>query len=569
MDTGPPRFLSDDEDSSHESVLSPVSLNGQAPRIAANSKAIQPLSDANQPCSKRSKSCPDTSSVISPAAESNDGEGTSCPICYEPWASSGSHRLSSLKCGHLFGLACLERMFQVKQDRCPLCQLPARKADIRPIFAPKSLTTADQTETDALKLQAKQLQAEQKQAKANKEEALQKYQSSQAELSRVRSELKAIQAAYLSIQTEAGPRNVDVARATQAESRVLKSDYKLVTKVTLANSKNRCMTYDESSGHVLVSAHSTHATPFYPTGSHGLSKVDVERPQDAQYIQMHTSAVRDVRVSPNHDGLVLTASTDQTLRLASTATNSAITSLKLSQAAWTCCWHHEQPVYVFAGLTNHKIQVFDIRNTSEHVIELSTPNRDPIVALHHTHLTAGNGKTLSGLVTASLKGVSFWHLPVAMSSEQDCRHQALPLLDGSTTWLATNPSRDSFLASYRPSSGAAAKVTRHVHFQLGVADVGADATCVVQRQLLGGPQQKTLARSALVQAGKGLLACASNEANVSALLWDVSSGQKLQELKRARSQLGYLDFATWAHGSRRMLCGLVDGKMDVYSWEVS
>jgi hypothetical protein len=46
-------------------------------------------------------------------------------------------RLSALKCGHLFGLTCLERMFQVKQDRCPLCQLPARKADIRPIFAPK------------------------------------------------------------------------------------------------------------------------------------------------------------------------------------------------------------------------------------------------------------------------------------------------------------------------------------------------------------------------------------------------------------------------------------------------
>ena len=48
--------------------------------------------------------------------------------------------------------------------------------------------------------------------------------------------------------------------------------------------------------------------------------------------------------------------------------------------------------------------MFDIRNTSEHVMELSTPARDPIVALHHTHLTASNGKTLSGLVTASLKG---------------------------------------------------------------------------------------------------------------------------------------------------------------------
>jgi len=27
----------------------------------------------------------------------------SCPICFESWTNSGSHRLSALRCGHLFG----------------------------------------------------------------------------------------------------------------------------------------------------------------------------------------------------------------------------------------------------------------------------------------------------------------------------------------------------------------------------------------------------------------------------------------------------------------------------------
>lgn len=30
-----------------------------------------------------------------------DADG--CPICFEPWTSGGIHRVSSLKCGHLFG----------------------------------------------------------------------------------------------------------------------------------------------------------------------------------------------------------------------------------------------------------------------------------------------------------------------------------------------------------------------------------------------------------------------------------------------------------------------------------
>ena len=72
--------------------------------------------------------------------EEDDGDGTACPICYEPWEESGDHRLVSLKCGHLFGESCLNMWFnqqnQVKNRMfCPVCRTKAMPHHIRPIFA--------------------------------------------------------------------------------------------------------------------------------------------------------------------------------------------------------------------------------------------------------------------------------------------------------------------------------------------------------------------------------------------------------------------------------------------------
>ncbi len=43
-------------------------------------------------------------------ADGNDEEdGQTCPVCFDAWSNSGSHRVVSLKCGHLFGQSCIER----------------------------------------------------------------------------------------------------------------------------------------------------------------------------------------------------------------------------------------------------------------------------------------------------------------------------------------------------------------------------------------------------------------------------------------------------------------------------
>jgi len=69
-----------------------------------------------------------------------DGDGTACPICLEPWEESGEHRLVSLKCGHLFGESCLSTWFNqqgnmLNKKICPVCRTKAMPHHIRPLFA--------------------------------------------------------------------------------------------------------------------------------------------------------------------------------------------------------------------------------------------------------------------------------------------------------------------------------------------------------------------------------------------------------------------------------------------------
>lgn len=37
------------------------------------------------------------------AEEDKDSDGFTCTICYDQFTNSGEHRISCLKCGHIFG----------------------------------------------------------------------------------------------------------------------------------------------------------------------------------------------------------------------------------------------------------------------------------------------------------------------------------------------------------------------------------------------------------------------------------------------------------------------------------
>lgn len=50
--------------------------------------------------------------------------GSECCICVQQYGDGPVHRASSLKCGHVFGFACIDRFLRRELGRvCPICQV--------------------------------------------------------------------------------------------------------------------------------------------------------------------------------------------------------------------------------------------------------------------------------------------------------------------------------------------------------------------------------------------------------------------------------------------------------------
>lgn len=60
-------------------------------------------------------------------------EDITCSICLSPWEAEGSHRLVSLRCGHLFGNKCIRTALR-NSRQCPICMKRAHPADVRKIY---------------------------------------------------------------------------------------------------------------------------------------------------------------------------------------------------------------------------------------------------------------------------------------------------------------------------------------------------------------------------------------------------------------------------------------------------
>ncbi|XP_017864107.1 PREDICTED: uncharacterized protein LOC108614473 [Drosophila arizonae] len=66
-----------------------------------------------------------------------DPNYTTCSICLEPWTTSGSHRVSALICGHVFGDICIREHLTNASD-CPMCRSLADSIDLRYLFLESS-----------------------------------------------------------------------------------------------------------------------------------------------------------------------------------------------------------------------------------------------------------------------------------------------------------------------------------------------------------------------------------------------------------------------------------------------
>ncbi|CAL4083742.1 unnamed protein product [Meganyctiphanes norvegica] len=126
------------------------------------------------------------------ADDGNVGEdnGVNCAICLETCFTAGSHRLASLKCGHLFGHACIDRWLrsQGHSAKCPHCNSPATLRDIIVIYATLQKSVDAETLEDLEKERAMKRKLEEEQA-----EIRQKYEREASQVSKLQQELGRLQ----------------------------------------------------------------------------------------------------------------------------------------------------------------------------------------------------------------------------------------------------------------------------------------------------------------------------------------------------------------------------------------
>ncbi|GFS45728.1 transducin/WD40 repeat-like superfamily protein [Actinidia rufa] len=156
--------------------------------------------------------------------------------------------------------------------------------------------------------------------------------------------------------------------------------------------------------------------------------------------------LRDLRIAPN-GRLALLASLGKKLSVISMESNNTVLSFDLPAAAWSCSWDLSSSHYVYTGLQNGKLLVFDMRQTLRPVELFDGLTCNPI----HTVLSLLPDLTLpSGvrsLLTASSVGLCHWNF-----GGNEERPSLVPESEnqGVCIALAYCPSSNHVVASFRP-----------------------------------------------------------------------------------------------------------------------
>ncbi|PFX34109.1 E3 ubiquitin-protein ligase RFWD3-like [Stylophora pistillata] len=524
-----------------------------------------------------------------------DEDSQNCPICFEPWSNSGSHRLSSLTCGHLFGRSCIERWLKAKggNDKCPQCNAPARKKDIRNIYT-KAIKAIDTTERDRALADLQKEKEARKKAEEREARALLQYQLAKAECERIVEQLKRQEQLVVSLQRErsgsypqCGSESEGsstavrtLGQSTSGQSSLSRKSYVLQTSFQVSQNGARVISFDQHHAVLVVSKPSPNQ--LFP--GFGIVKVSSLDSKHCEFVRIHQKAVRDVAFNNRGDGLLLTASMDKTVRVTSMLSNTVVQTYNTPAPAWSCAWNEDDTNYIYCGLQNGTCLIFDIRNTDTYLksIQNTTRGSCPVIALAHVSPDPHSALRPGGILVCKLEGASFWEKTPGADFVPHC----LALPEGSCTSLSFEPSTRHCLFSLRPSKKF--PQTRHLVCQLqgkgvgvsmaraqaegvGSMEAGGDdaslCTCQAVNQCVGGPTQKLLSKSRLFTCPNDyntLMVAAGDESFSSTLIWNGSNGNQLQKLPNQGKEI--LDVLPFAANGNDYLATIDEQKLSVYKW---
>lgn len=322
----------------------------------------------------------------------------------------------------------------------------------------------------------------------------------------------------------------------------------------------RVLAYDKT--HMVMIA--TKPSPNQLFKGHGVLKVSSLSTRSSEYISIHQSAIRDAKFNPSGDRLLLTGSTDKTLKLTSVLSNSCVQTYNCPNPVWACAWNEADTNYVYAGLQNGSCYVYDIRQTNSE-LTICRPRvgvARPIVSL--AYVPPGDENSIlrcEGVLVGTLQGGWF----VQKNAEMFTDHQLI-LPEGSCSGLFFDEKSRYCLLSQRPGKKSP-RIVQNI-FQL-VGDCSNDNPIhanIVQR-CFGGNRSQSLTRSVLFpcpEITSQLMVASGDEASSALTLWDGGNGKELQKLLCTGGTV--FDVLSFQAYESHFLAALTERKLSFFQW---
>ncbi|XP_062858710.1 E3 ubiquitin-protein ligase RFWD3 [Trichomycterus rosablanca] len=540
----------------------PNALDPSVPAEAGRAQPVPVQSEAKaESVPEKTSADPATTAAVT---ENDEGEGETCSICFEPWTTSGEHRLATLRCGHLFGFTCIDRWLKGQGAKCPQCNKKAKRADIVLLYARK-LRAVDNTEQESLKKSLEQEQSLRRKAELESAQCRLQLQVVTDECGKLKREVQELrrlmaQTASSSIRSQAS--TLSLSQRQESSN----GGHYVFSKAVLVSQAGGCrvISYCEPLSCLLASQPSAHST-LVP--GFGVKKISTVNLKASHYIPIHIKQIRGLAFSRHQDSLLLSAAFDNTIKLTSLMTNTVVQAYNTGKPVWSCCWSHDNNNYIYAGLSNGSVLVYDVRDTSTHVQELA-PLRSscPVVSLSYLPRAASSLFPSGGLIAGTLEGGCFWEHVDGTTYRQ----HVLPLESGGCTNIQVEPESRHCLVTYRP--GRANPSVRCVLMELNRSPQQDAAqppvcSCAPVQTFTAGSSCKLLTKNAVFKspASEGsTLVCAGDEGSNSTMVWDAGSGTLLQKLP---ADLPVLDICPFQINQEHYLASLTEKMIKIYKWE--
>ncbi|XP_008821195.1 E3 ubiquitin-protein ligase RFWD3 [Nannospalax galili] len=554
-----------DTDSDSNSSADPENVEAAEPEAVASEQQEASSPEQEVACVSEGGTIPEQSTQkpdILPSVD--DEEGEICTICLEQWTSAGDHRPSALRCGHIFGYKCISQWLKGQVRKCPQCNKKAKHSDIVVLYT-RTLKAVDTCEQERIKRDLLKEQRLRKKAELESAQCRLRLQVLTDECTKLSSHVQDLETLIMQHRDQV-MRHCKSSQALRRKclpSSQSQRKYNFQKTFIVSQTGNcRIMAYSDGLSCLVVSQPSPQAS-FLP--GFGVKMLSTANMKSSQYIPMHGKQIRGLTFSSWSKGLLLSASLDNTVKLTSLETNTVVQTYNTGRPVWSCCWCLDENNYIYAGLANGSILIYDLRNTSAYVQELVPQKaRCPLVSLSYIPRAALAAFPYGGVLAGTLENASFWELKTDLSHSP----HVLPLEPGGFIDFQTESSTRHCLVTYRPDKNHSTMRSVLLEMSYKMDDSGEPVCyCNPVQTFFGGPSCKLLTKSAIFQSPENdgkILVCTGDEASKSALLWNADSGTLLQNLMTDQP---ILDICPFEVNQNSYLATLTEKTVHIYKWE--